>query len=95
MEQDKKIMSLHPASHDHAKVVIDADAEVCTNCLHIYVDKDTDTRGACRRFPPTVLAIPQANALGQVSMTLQSLSPPVPLDYWCGEFEPAIDTPIE
>jgi len=93
---DKKIVTLHTPSHDIPKLVISPDDEVCNNCEHIYRDSETAKQGACRRYPPTVLAIPQQNPLtGQMAMTLQSLSPPVPLDYWCGDFEPSIDTPIE
>ena len=60
---------------------------VCGNCIHCYQDEQTGLQGACRRYPPTVLMIPQQGAMGQVSIAIQSMSPPVVLNYSCGEFE--------
>jgi len=93
---EKKIVSLHTPSNDDAKLIIPDDAEVCQNCTHLYRDSETAKQGACRRYPPSVLPIPQPHPItGQMTMTLQSLSPPVTLDYWCGDFEPENEPPID
>lgn len=73
--------------------IIAPNDEVCGNCLFAYRDKQTGDQASCRRFPPSVQLIPQQNALGQMSITIQSISPPVTLGYWCGDFEPAGQIP--
>ena len=45
----------------------------------------------CKRLPPTVITVPQQTANG-LTMTIQTISAPVSLNNWCGEFDDGQET---
>lgn len=58
----------------------------CQICMH-FVAHDAET-GICRRYPPTPLALPTKNALGQQALSVQPMWSPVNVEDICGEFRP-------
>lgn len=63
--------------------------ECCENCRFLFPQTHGDP--VCRRYPPQlIMALGQVkNALGRMEEKpmLQSSLPPVPLDFWCGEYD--------
>jgi len=68
-----------------------ADNMSCAHCVHSVPNKNLPigTR-ECRPLPPTVHLLPQQTVQG-VTMTVQSMHPPVSLDHFCGEFDDGAD----
>lgn len=61
----------------------------CKNCVFARPVEENDEHMRCQRFPPQVQVIPQQDRFsGQMVASVQAISPPVPVDYWCGEFRP-------
>lgn len=57
----------------------------CGGCEHWLVNAQVGG-GLCRRYPPTILAIPGADALGRSQVVIQAFFPPVTKEMTCGEW---------
>lgn len=60
-------------------------------CYHGNREKVNDAETlVCRQGPPTPVLIPSMNMISQKPvMQIMPMQPPVPEDYWCGQFKEA------
>lgn len=67
-----------------------ANEPCCDNCA--YVLRGDNDAASCRRYPPTVIVIPQQTVQGPQLLPASAYAP-VMLSNWCGEHAavPAID----
>jgi hypothetical protein len=59
--------------------------EACVNCKFHQMNAQDMKMILCRRYPPTIFAIPQGpGQMGQLIM-----HPQLPTGFWCGEYRPS------
>lgn len=69
MTKNEKKKPVDEAQQD--KTVPPLDEKNCANCVHFFANPQNIRHGACRRYPPTVIATPATDQEGNIMVTKQ------------------------
>jgi hypothetical protein len=79
----------NPAKQEGPPVL---DRPRCAECYHFQPANAEETQGFCHGRAPTAMALPNRNALtGEMSLSIQTVWPPISAGEWCGDWEPLAD----